>query len=63
MSAAHRDYSLAWRFVRDRRRGDIGSLEFSLEVRRRESVNDPGSGSGAGPEPEHGVGFRMTARW
>ena len=63
MSAGHRDYSLAWRFVRDRRRGDIGSLEFSLEARRRESVNDPGSGSGAGPEPEHGVGFRMTARW
>ena len=61
MSEGHRDYSLAWRFVRDRRRGDIGSLEFSLEARRRESANDPGSGAGA--EPEHSVGFRMTARF
>ena len=61
MSEGHRDYSLAWRFVRDRRRGDIGSLEFSLEARRRESANDPGSGAGAGPE--HGVGFRMTVRF
>ena len=63
MSAGHRDYSLAWRFVRDRRRGDLGSLEFSLEARRRESANDPGSGSGAGAEPEHGVGFRIRAAW
>ena len=56
MSAGHRDYSLAWRLVRDRRRGDIGSLEFSLETRRRESANDD-------TEPEHGVGFRLGARW
>ena len=56
MSAGHRDYSLAWRFVRDRRRGDIGSLEFSLEATRRESANDDA-------EPEHGVGLRMIARW
>ena len=61
MSQGHRDYSLAWRLVRDRRRGDIGSLEFSLEARRREAANDPGSGAGA--EPEHGVGFRMTTRF
>ena len=27
------------------------------------AANDPGSGSGAGAEPEHGIGFRMTARW
>ena len=63
MSASHRDYSLVWRFVRDRRGGDIWSLEFSLEARRRESANDPGSGSGAGAEPEHGVGFRIRAAW
>ena len=56
MSAGHRDYSLAWRFVRDRRRGDIGSLEFSLEARRRESANDD-------TPPEHGVGLRLTARF
>ena len=56
MSAGHRDYSLVWRFVRDRRGGDIGSLEFSLEATRRESANDDA-------EPEHGVGFRLGARW
>ena len=56
MSEGHRDYSLAWRFVRDRRRGDIGSLEFSLEARRRESANDD-------TPPEHGVGLRLTARF
>ena len=56
MSKGHRDYSLAWRFVRDRRRGDIGSLEFSLEARQRESANDD-------TPPEHGVGLRLTARF
>ena len=56
MSEGHRDYSLAWRLARDRRRGDIGSLEFSLEARRRESANDDA-------EPEHTVGLRLTARW
>ena len=56
MSEGHRDYSLAWRFVRDRRRGDIGSLEFSLETRRRESANDD-------TPPEHTVGLRLTARF
>ncbi len=56
MSAGHRDYSLAWRFVRDRRRGDIGSLEFSVETRRRESANDD-------TPPEHAVGLRLTARF
>ena len=54
---------LVWRLVRDRRRGDLGSLEFSLEARRRESANDPGSGSGAGAEPEYWVGFSLTARF
>ena len=56
MSESHRDYSLAWRFVRDRRRGDTGSLEFSLETRRRESANDD-------TPPEHTVGLRLTARF
>ena len=56
MSKGHRDYSLAWRFVRDRRRGDIGSLEFSVEARRRESANDD-------TPPEHTVGLRLTARF
>ena len=39
MSEGLRDYSLDWRLVRDRRRGDIGSLEFALEARRQESAN------------------------
>ena len=63
MSEGHRDYSLVWRLVRDRRRGDTGSLEFSVEARRRESANDPGSRSGAGAEPEHWVGFRLIVRF
>ena len=63
MSEDHRDYSLVWRHVRDRRRGDTGSLEFSVEARRRESANDPGSGSGAGAEPEYWVGFRLMVRF
>ena len=50
-----RDYSLAWRLKRDMR-GDAGSLELSLEATRRESAND-------NTRPEHGIGFRMTARW
>ena len=61
MSEGHREYSLVWRLVRDRRRGDIGSLEFTVEARRRESANDPGSGADA--ESEHGLGLRMSARW
>ena len=56
MSEGRREYSLGWRLVRDRRRGDIGSLEFSLETRRRESANDD-------TPPEHTVGLRLTARW
>ena len=58
MSEGHRGYSLGWRVVRDPRAGDIGSLEFALEGRRREAVND-----NTGAEPEHTVGLRVTARW
>jgi len=56
MSDTGRDYGLAWRLVRDRRRGDIGSLEFALEARRRENDND-------NARPEHSLGFRLTARF
>ena len=56
MSEGRREYSLGWRLVRDRRRGDIGSLEFALEARREESAND-------NTPPEHTVGLRITARW
>ena len=56
MSGGRRDYSLGWRLVRDRRGGDIGSLEFALEAGRQESAND-------NTPPEHSVGFMITARW
>ena len=55
LSDSGRDYRLGWRLKRDMR-GDTGSLEFSLEATRRESAND-------NAEPEHGIGFRLTARW
>ena len=48
-----RDYSLGWRLTREGR--DAGSFEFALEATRRESANDNA--------PEHGIGFRFTARW
>ena len=56
MSGERREYSLGWRLVRDRRGDNIGSLEFALEARRRESADE-------GAEPEHGAGVRITARW
>ena len=56
LSATQRDYRLGWRLARDRRRGDIGSLELSLEARRQESANDNAA-------PEHTVGFNITARF
>lgn len=55
-SGGRRDYSLGWRLVRDRRKGGIGSLELSLEARRGESAND-------NADPEHALGFKVTARW
>ena len=48
----HREFRLGWRLVRDRRPGDIGSLEFALEGRRRDSAND-----------DVAVGVRLGLRW
>ena len=48
-----RDYSLGWRLTREGR--DAGSFEVALEATRRESANDNA--------PEHGIGFRLTARF
>ncbi len=56
MSEGRRDYSLGWRLVRDPRPGGIGSLELLFEGRRQESANDDA-------EPEHSLGFRLTARF
>ena len=53
LSDSGRDYSLGWRLTHEGR--DAGSFEFSLEATRRETANDN--------EPEHGIGFRLTARW
>ncbi len=40
-----------------------GRFEVRFEGSRVEPANDPGSGSGAGAEPVHTVGLRVTARW
>ena len=55
MSQAHRDYTLGWRLARDRREGDIGSMELTLEARRRETANDNAT-------PGHDIGRRFTSR-
>ena len=54
LSPAGRDYSLGWRLARSG--SGPGSLELSLQARRRESANDD-------VPPEHGIGFAVTARW
>ena len=54
LSEAGRDYSLGWRLTRTG--SGPGSLELSIEARRRESANDD-------TPPEHGIAFRATARW
>ena len=53
-SGSARDYSLGWRLTRFG--SGPGSLELSLEARRRESANDD-------VPPEHGTGFTVTATW
>ena len=54
LSEAGRDYSLGWRLTRAG--SGAGSLDLSVEARRRESANDD-------DPPEHGIGFAATARW
>ena len=54
LSEAGRDYSLGWRLTRTG--SGPGSLELSLEARRRESAND-------NTPPRHGIGFTATVRW
>ena len=56
LSDAGRDYRLGWRLVRGASGGDGGSFELSFEATRRESANDDA-------DPEHSLGFRLTARW
>ena len=54
LSEVGRDYSLGWRLTRAG--SGAGSLDLSVEARRRESANDD-------VPPEHGIGFAATARW
>ena len=54
LSEAGRDYSLGWRLTHAG--SGAGSLDLSVEARRRESANDD-------DPPEHGIGFAATARW
>ena len=54
LSEVGRDYSLGWRLIRAG--SGAGSLDLSVEARRRESANDD-------VPPEHGIGFAATARW
>ena len=54
LSNGRREYSLGWRL--NLSQGGPTALELGLEATRREYANDNG-------DPEHGVGFRVTARW
>ena len=40
LSNSGRDYKVGWRLARELRSGDLGSLELSLAVTRREAAND-----------------------
>ena len=60
LSDTGRDYRLGWRLGLGSSGGT--SFELGLEATRRESAN-PGSGAGAGSDPEHTVGFRIRATW
>ena len=51
-SDAGRDYSLGWRLTGS----GPGPLELSIDATRRKSANDD-------VPPEHGIGFRLTARF
>ena len=53
LSDTGRDYSLGWRL--GLAESGSNALELRLEGTRRESANDNA--------PEHGIGFRVTARW
>ena len=54
LSNGGRDYSLGWRLGLEQ--SGPTALELKLEATRREHANE-------NADPEHGVGFRVTARW
>ncbi len=57
LSDTMREYRMGWR-LSSARPGDAGGFELSLDAARREAANDPGAS-----EPEHRIGFGLTARW
>ena len=57
LSDTMREYRMGWR-LSPARPGDAGGFELSLDAARREAANDPGAS-----EPEHRIGFGLTARW
>ena len=57
LSDTVREYRMGWR-LSSARPGDAGGFELSLDAARREAANDPGAS-----EPEHRIGFGLTARW
>ena len=57
LSDTVREYRMGWR-LSSARPGDTGGFELSLDAARREGANDPGA-----DEPEHRIGFGLTARW
>ncbi len=61
LSNGHREYTLGWRLSLipgsgSGARGGPNALGAAIEARRRETAND-------NEDPEHGIGFRVTARW
>ncbi|MDE0176287.1 MAG: fibronectin type III domain-containing protein [Defluviicoccus sp.] len=58
LSDTAREVRLGWRLGP----AGGGGFELNLDAARREAVNDPGPGSGAG-SPEHRIGVGLTARW
>ena len=54
LSNGTREYSLGWRL--NRAQAGANALELHLEATRREHANE-------NADPEHGIGFRVTARW
>ncbi len=54
LSNGHREYTLGWRLGLVG--GGTNAFEVRIEAIRREAAND-------NARPEHGAGFRVTARW
>ena len=56
LSNDHREYTLGWRL------GLVGGSTNALEV-RVEATRREAAGANDNAPPEHGAGFRVTARW